>query len=367
MERFAGVVWKDGWLGHSETFVRDQLDSLHNWDFIKLGFHRTSDPLVEPDYAPYSNDVVSRNLRKALGTTPFNSQYKKRIENSDATILYAHFLSGGLNTATLALNTGLPLFTTLHNSRISFAESGLSSSFRPIYERRLQKVSKIGTKFLAVSSYVADKAIMAGLPADKVEVHHIGTRIVPPVPSDNRNGIIFVGRLIEMKGARDLLDAVDKLPEPLRSTPITIVGDGAQRGSLEESAKKIKLNVTFLGWKPSSELPKLLSQHEIFCGPSKADAKGVREGFGMVFLEAALQELACVAYRSGGVSDAVSADETGILVEEGNIDQLSAALEILLNNRATSRELGVAGRLRVEKDFDLNVQSDKLHEIFRSV
>lgn len=366
MEKYAAAVWKDGWLSHSETFVRDQINALPDWNFLKLGFHRTHDPLIEPDYTPYQNDFLGRALRKVFGVTPFEKQYLQKINERDVTLIHAHFLSGGMNTAALARSAEIPLYTTLHNPRISFERSGHPAYLRGVYAHRLQQLVTTATKFLAVSNYVANEALLAGLPANKIEVLHIGTPIVPLVRNNEREGIIFVGRLIEIKGVQDLLEAVYRLPAPYKDTPITIVGDGPQREILEKSAADMNIRANFLGWKSSTELPSLLSQHEIFCGPSKTHQSGSREGFGMVFLEAALQELACVAYRSGGVTDAVSPGETGLLVEEGNIEQLSNALRSLLQDGNACRRMGEAGRMRVKNKFDLHAQSNELQKIFLS-
>lgn len=366
MNKNLGVVWKDAWLGPSETFIRDQILAMPDWDFLKVGFHRTKAPLVEADFAPYKNDAMSWNLRKALGTRLFRRRYMDYIQKHGASVIHSHFLSGGVNAASLAGELGLPLVTTLHNARIGFSQTHIKAAFRRLYDRRLQRLLSIGSKFIAVSNYVADSAIRAGVPASKVEILHTGTPIVDQVTVSKRQGIVFVGRLIEMKGAADLLEAVARLPSTLRDVPVTIVGEGSQRAGLEELARELRLNIRFVGWVPSSELPQLLAQHQVFCAPSKANSLGVQEGFGMVFLEAALQTLPCVAYESGGVVDAVAAEETGLLVPEGDIEELSWALSVLLSDERLANELGEQGRARVERSFNISFQAKKLEGILSS-
>ncbi|WLP87112.1 glycosyltransferase [Corynebacterium stationis] len=367
MEIRSGVIWKDDWLSQSETFVRDQMNSLEKWDFLKIGFHRTPQPLVEPDYTPYKAGFMGRALRLAGGTALFEKEYLKHIRESDATFIHAHFLSGGMNSISLSEKAGLPLITTLHNPRFSFERSRVPSSARALLTRRFRALSTCGEKFLAVSNHVAEAAVQAGLPEDRIEVLPVGTHLVPLESNVEPQGIIFVGRLIEMKGVRDLLHAVAFLPDSLRDVPITIVGDGPLRGELEEFAREKKLNVVFAGWLPSSAIPQLLAASQIFCAPSKTDNFGAQEGFGMVYLEAALQQLPCVAYSSGGVSDAIADGETGILVAEGEILELAKALEQLLRDSATRRKMGQRGRIRVETDFNLKFQSAKLEKIYLDI
>src|SRR5699024_1197584 len=119
-----------------------------DWDFTKLGFHETADPLVAADYAPYGNDLVSKNLRRVFGTSWYRAEYVKSIEESDASVIHAHFLSGGMNVARLASDLGIPLVTTLHNPRVSPAQSRLPRSFRATYARRLQRLVSTGAKFV---------------------------------------------------------------------------------------------------------------------------------------------------------------------------------------------------------------------------
>ncbi|REE03775.1 glycosyltransferase [Citricoccus muralis] len=363
MSHEKGVVWKETWLGHSETFIRDQLATMESWDFLKMGFHQTEDPLLTPDFAPYGRRRLDKLSRQLLGTSLHRSRYASKIKDFDASLVHAHFLSGGMTIAPLSSELRLPLVTTLHNPRVTPKEYGVPDHFRGVYRHRLSGLMRSSCHFVAVSRYVADAVIAAGLPRNRVDVIHIGTPIVPQVFSDSREGIIFVGRLIEMKGPMDLLRAVDSLPAKLRRVPVTIVGDGPLRSELEKFSIDAGLNVQFTGWLATNELPEILSSQRIFCAPSKADSLGVREGFGMVYLEAALQGLPCVAYKSGGVVDAVQDGQTGLLVAEGDILALSRELESLLRDEAGACQLGWAGRQRAEQQFDIKWQSHLLETL----
>ena len=269
-----------------------------------------------------------------------------------------------MHAVQLAKKADLPLITTLHNPRFTPKKGQFPSTGKMIYARRFQQLLEIGDRFLAVSNHVADSAVNAGIPSSRIEVLHIGTHIVPLHESSNPQGIIFVGRLIQYKGVSDLLEAVSILPAPLRQVPVTIIGDGPLRQALQEKAHDLRVNARFLGWVSSAEIPQRLADAQVFCGPSKASSAGLREGFGMVFLEAALQQLPCVAYASGGVRDAVSDGENGILVAEGDIRALSGAIGHLLQDSGMREEMGKRGRERVQSSFDIQTQSKRLEEIY---
>jgi glycosyltransferase involved in cell wall biosynthesis len=75
------------------------------------------------------------------------------------------------------------------------------------------------------------------------------------------------------------------------------------------------------------------------------------EGFGIVFLEAAVAARPCVAGRVGGTADAVVDGVTGLRVDSSDPRETLAALDRLLRDGALRLRLGEAGRERVRRHF----------------
>jgi glycosyltransferase involved in cell wall biosynthesis len=109
--------------------------------------------------------------------------------------------------------------------------------------------------------------------------------------------------------------------------------------------------VEFLGYVPDSELPRVYENADVFVMPSQTNQRST-EGFGLVFLEANYYGLPAVAWRSGGVSDSVVDNETGLLIPPGDIDGLTNALACLLEDPEFRFRLGRSGRDRVLREFD---------------
>lgn len=361
------AIWKDGWLPKSETFILGQMARMAHWDQLKLGLFSTDDPLAEADYTPYTSGKLSRAFRVALRTRPFRGKYLGYIRESNAKLFHAHFGSGGVNSLPLAMAANLPSITTFHGTDAT----NYGSNSRYLNARYLHELGELfdySSLLLPVSRYVADKLIATGAPANKIHVHYIGTEIVPVSPSlGQRVGIVFVGRLVEMKGLTDLFKAVSLLPPALRSVRVTIVGDGPLKTSLEKLAADLRLNVSFLGWQPSIEVRRILATGAIFCGPSHTLPMKNAEGFGMVYLEASLQELPVVAYDVGGSAEAVANDESGILVAERDVAALSGAIRHLLIDEDGAARLGRSGRQRVIDRFDIAKQTADLEDIYSRI
>jgi phosphatidylinositol alpha-1,6-mannosyltransferase len=86
------------------------------------------------------------------------------------------------------------------------------------------------------------------------------------------------------------------------------------------------------------------------------------EGFGIVYLEAGLFGRPAIGSRSGGVTDAVRHEETGLLVDPGDAPGLAAAIRRLRDDPDLAERLGSRGRERVLGEFGWSRQARPLIE-----
>jgi phosphatidylinositol alpha-1,6-mannosyltransferase len=86
------------------------------------------------------------------------------------------------------------------------------------------------------------------------------------------------------------------------------------------------------------------------------------EGFGTVFLEANACGKPVVAGKSGGVSEAVINDRTGLLVDPKDAGQIRSAVLRLLRDEEYARKLGENGLLRVRRDFGWEARAKELEK-----
>jgi glycosyltransferase involved in cell wall biosynthesis len=87
----------------------------------------------------------------------------------------------------------------------------------------------------------------------------------------------------------------------------------------------------------------------------------------MVFLEAAAHRLPVVAYRHGGVPEAVADGVGGLLCAEGDVPALAAKLSRLLDDDALRERLGRAARARVVERFDITERTAALERLYDRV
>jgi phosphatidylinositol alpha-1,6-mannosyltransferase len=159
--------------------------------------------------------------------------------------------------------------------------------------------------------------------------------------------IVSVGRLVHRKGQDHLIEA---MPEILKSIPqahLLLVGEGPYREHLQTLVKKYNLeaSVTFIGRIQYKDLPSYICVGDIFAMPSRSRLMGLEvEGLGIVYLEASSCGLPVLAGDSGGAPDALVQNETGLVVNGTDDQQIAKAAIKLLTNIELSKKMGLAGR-----------------------
>lgn len=141
-----------------------------------------------------------------------------------------------------------------------------------------------------------------------------------------------VGRLDRQKGFDVLVRAVADLPD----LHLVLVGDGPERSVLEALVDEhgLRQRVTMTGW--SSEASALMRTFDVLAVPSRW------EGLPLVVLEAMLAGVPVVATPVGGVTDAVSDEQTGLLVPVDDAGELTAALARLAGDPELRSRLAAA-------------------------
>lgn len=202
--------------------------------------------------------------------------------------------------------------------------------------------------WVAISDFVRDKFIAAGIPAEKVvTLRHFWRPRAQPEPASGDH-YLFLGRLTEAKGVRILLDAWEKLEaETTGSTPsLLIAGDGPLRSVVSERAKRCR-SATYVGELSGDAKAEALKHAKAVIVPSIW-----WEPLGLVVYEGYEYERPVLAARSGGLPEIVLDGETGLLHEPGDSAELAAQVMSLESRREKLQSMGKAGRQWLVKNAD---------------
>lgn len=363
--RPAVVMWKSVWLPRTETFVASQVASLQRWDPIPMGSRLEMSALVTGrERILFGSNKMEVLLRRIFELTRLSRRVENAVKSSGARIIHAHFAHEGYSISRAADHLGLPLVVSLYGSDVTAlaARRGLKGL---VFRARLRKTFGVASQMLAISESIAESAIALGAPRHKVKVHHVGMSV--PAPTDHSpepDGILFVGRMVEKKGLRHLLSAVDDLPAEIRSVRITVIGDGPLRVELEATAAGLGLNIRFLGFLDQPEMLTQMQRHVLLCAPSITADNGDAEGLPTVLVQAAASGLPVVGYIHGGIPEVVRSEVNGILADEGDIPALGRALRRILSDPALRTRMSIAALEIAAEEFDEKTQGKQLDDLY---
>jgi glycosyltransferase involved in cell wall biosynthesis len=237
----------------------------------------------------------------------------------DADLVHAHWLASML----VAPAARKPIVLTLHGSGTAgpLEDLNLMAKVPRLAGPLLRRAGVV----IGVSEQLTKAARGAGardarwIPNGVEIPSEIGEEADPPE-------VLFVGRLSEEKGIRELVQATEGLN-------LVVAGDGPLRGLVPNA----------LGFVPHDEAQRLLARAAVVVLPSH------REGLPMVLLEAMANSRAIVATPVGGIPSLIEDGLTGVLVPKGDPKALHKAITRLLGDPALRRKLGAAARARVKE------------------
>lgn len=149
----------------------------------------------------------------------------------------------------------------------------------------------------------------------------------------NKYNLLFVGRLISIKGVEYLIEAYKKLIEGKRDFGLIIVGDGPLKEKLEMQCKSLE-NIYFIKFVQPSELPIYYSLADVFILPSFHDR------FALVLSEAMASSLPIIATRNNGASiDLIKEGYNGYIVEEKSYYEIYNAIIKIFKDPIHSKKM----------------------------
>jgi len=155
---------------------------------------------------------------------------------------------------------------------------------------------------------------------------------------------LCVGRLIERKGQRYLIEAAKTLSTHHIPFQILLVGEGDSRMDYEQYAREIGVFefITFVGSVSRDEMRNYYESSDVFVLPSQ------NEGMSLALLEAASFGLPLISTRTGGASEIIEEGVSGFLIEKGNVVALTEAMTRFLENDSLRKSMRGKSLARLE-------------------
>ena len=294
-----------------------------------------------------------------------------QIERPD--LVHAHWiLPQGLIAILAKVLCGTPVITTGHGTDVFALRGRIRNALKRLVVDRSDAWT---TNTRATSTAVAAKPS-----SRKAQIIPMGVDIAlfaggsrDALRRDLPDGellILFVGRLVESKGCHHLIRALALLPSTLGvRVTLWVVGDGDQRSALEGMARALGMEhkVKFWGTILNRRLPDFYAAADLFVAPSVETSSGDSEGQGVVLLEAFASGTCVLATRIGGVSSIVTDNCTGMLVEPGDPQALTAAIEQLLSDPLLRSKLVETAFVHVKDNYPWGKIAAEFETLYRQV
>ena len=228
-------------------------------------------------------------------------------------------------------------------------------------------------KILAHTNLQKKFYIQIGIKPDKITVipHCVSLERLRHIVKDcvNRKDnvaprIMFVGRLVRNKGIVELLKVYDQITKETEAR-LLVVGKGPLEGRLNEmkrfiERKNAKAKISHITRSVPPKLIHLMNNSDIVVVPS------YHEMFGLVALEAMALKKAVLATCFGGISEVVTSNVDGILMNPLNNEQFRSRLEELISDQSERVRLGNAAYQTVKNKYDVTVVAPKFSRFLDS-
>src|SRR4051794_20445566 len=260
------------------------------------------------------------------------------------------------------MRAGLPTVATVHHPIA--IDRRLELATAPSLRRRLTlrrwyaftgMQARVAARLDAVTTVSEnsrrDIATHMGLSPDGIEVIPVGIdpdEFRPPPPEQPRDPdsiLVITSADVALKGLVHLLEALAKLRTE-RPVRLTVVGTARPGGPAEAALDRLALRdaVRFTGSVPQAELIDLLQRASVVAIPS------LYEGFSLPAVEAMACATPLVTTDAGALPEVVGT-KAGLRVRAGDVGELTAALQLVLDSPALAEQLGRAGRRRVLDNY----------------
>jgi len=297
----------------------------------------------------------------------FNIVYSLR-KFRDMDIVHVQWpIPNGLGALFLKKIYGIPYINTIHGEEVY-----LSKRYHTIFA--LKWIVNNAKKTITNSSATRDSCLEAGLDEYNIQIIPFGvdTDFFKPLKlpkNEDMFQILSVGYLIERKGFEYLIRAMKEVLKKHKNARLKIVGSGPLENKLKNMIIKLELQneVEIIKNVSDEELLRLYNSSDLFVLPSITDSQGNTEGLGVVLLEAMASGLPVIGSNVGGIKDIIVDNETGLLFQEKNSQEIVDKIIFTIENKSKMNKLAENGLNFVEENFNWEIVAELYINCYKSV
>jgi len=352
---------------YSETFIRAHIERLPAEVIFLHG--KTFPQYDERDRAIIPNHIQNRLIKK-VAPKLFNvpphfleaRQFKKILQQNQVQAVLAEYGHMGVTVRKTCQQLGIPLIVHFHG--YDAYDYNILNNQGKDYPLLFQQAVAI----VAVSKDMQQQLIQLGAPEEKVYYNPYGVDLdLFKIAQPDQNPPLFlaVGRFVDKKAPFLTILAFKSVADKIPQARLQMIGEGQLLETCKRLVQSLSLSeqVEFLGACSHQEVAEAMQNVRAFVQHSVKTSYGDSEGTPNGVLEAGASALPVIATRHAGIKDVVIENETGLLVDEGDIEGMSQLMLKVAEQPNLASQLGKVARDRVQEQFCMNQSLSNLWNI----
>ena len=351
---------------YSETFINDQIAGLSKLADV-FTIHSGRYPERSEDnklLSPLPYWILHKMLKSVIGRDNYFSNYGMRsyLSRNKIDVVLANYGLSASHFVDVCRDLSIPLLPIFHGHDAT--DNRILNKYGEKYKTLFEYASSI----IVVSEDLRQQLTRLGAAEQKLVVVPCGVDITKFKPRNNEKGQMFlaVGRFVSKKGPLHTIKAFHEAWKKFPEARLTMVG--AHKGLYQDCAdlvNSLSMNsaVVFPGIMNHDQVSELMSKSTAFVQHSMTAPNGDTEGTPVSIVEASASGLPVISTFHGGIKQAVIHEETGFLVEEGDVDSMANYMKQILSDQQRAKTMGEAGRQHIQANYNQELQIRKLYDL----
>jgi len=351
--------FKTNYLNLSETFINRLVRNQKRYDpIVATCYPRSYTDNINIYTMPDSGLNGAWNaLQIKLNKTP--SFLYDVVKKEQPDLIHGHFGLDSYRLLGLQNTSGIPLIVNFYGYDVM----RLPKEFG--WKSRYKKLAREADFFFVGSEDMKGNVVNLGFPDDKIRVLKLGMNLDDIKYVHRKSAgpkLMMVGRMVEKKGFKYAIEAIDLLNQQGIHIRLDLYGDGELCHEIQDQIENLGLDdqITLHGQTKNDAIFRELYDHDILLVPSVQARDGDREGIPQTTVEGMATGIPVIASDHAGLPELVIDKETGLQIPERDTEALSKAIQTYLKNSELVSKVSKQGRNLVEQEHSISTQVDKM-------
>lgn len=351
---------------YSETFIQAQKNGLKGSVFYYYG--GLLPRFLENQGVLLNRSILIRNkIKRKIGLNIFTADEEAFIyslKKNKIQVVLAQFGLTAHRIVKICKYLNIPLITHFHGYDASDTTAIKNC-------KNYQEVFEFSSYVVAVSKKMEDKLLSLGCPREKLVYNTYGPNpsFLDLEPTFSQENFVALGRFVDKKAPYYTILAFNQVVKKYPMAKLIIGGEGPLHNVCTNLIKHLKIerSVFLPGVLSAEEFMEHLKNSIAFVQHSVTSVSGDQEGTPVAVLEASAAGLPVIATKHAGIPDIIIDGETGLLVDEHDVELMTDKMILVLENKESAMQLGKKGKERIKSNFTLKRHLEVLDDLIDDV